>query len=102
MDVESRAMISSLTVPSYAKLNYTLDVLSLRPDGFHNIASVLQCISLADTITISPSDAAGIVFHCDSPAVPNDETNLAFRAARAILPSNLGIRIQLAKRIPAR
>jgi 4-diphosphocytidyl-2-C-methyl-D-erythritol kinase len=94
----------TITIPSYAKVNYTLDILSKRPDGFHNLASVMQAISLYDTITLTARYGAGIELTTDALDVPTDETNLAYGAAQAILEASghgAGLGIHLAKRIPA-
>lgn len=93
-----------MTVCSFAKLNYTLDVLSQRPDHFHNLASVMQCISLADVIVLTEADAPGIEITCTAPGIPADETNLAYRAAEAALRAagrNTGLHIELNKQIPS-
>src|SRR5690349_3515617 len=95
-------MPDSITFQSYAKVNYTLDVLSRRPDGFHNIASVMQAITLADSIVLERTDS-GITMDCDSGEVPADSTNLAWRAAESVLKragSRAGLRITIRKRIP--
>ena len=76
-------MLRSITIQSYAKVNYTLDVLSLRPDGFHGIASVMQTVSLADTIRITRTDNSAISLECSDAAIPSDDSNLAWRAAEA-------------------
>lgn len=91
---------------AYAKINLTLDVFSKRADGYHDIASVMQTISLHDTLHFTPrasksdsgseneSESAransetGIVFTCDapdSPDVPTDATNLVVRAAQLLI-----------------
>jgi 4-diphosphocytidyl-2-C-methyl-D-erythritol kinase len=95
---------SSITVDSYAKVNYTLDVLSLRTDGYHGIASVMQAISLADTITITVREKPGIVVECSDTDIPSDDRNLAWRAADAALAeagSSAGLHIGIEKRIPS-
>ncbi len=97
-------MVTRLTVPSYAKVNYTLDVLSLRPDGYHNVSTVMQTISLADTIELQTSAENGIRIECDDPRIPADASNLAYRAAAAALLAarrDQGITIRLTKRIPS-
>jgi 4-diphosphocytidyl-2-C-methyl-D-erythritol kinase len=94
----------TITLASYAKVNFTLDVLSPRPDGYHNMASVLQTVSLADTITLTRRAEPGITLECDTPGVPSDHTNLAYRAAEATLNeagSPAGVHIQLIKRTPS-
>lgn len=99
----SRFVDTSLTLRSYAKVNYTLDILSLRPDGYHNVATVVQTISLADTITLTKQNGPGITLECDAAGVPSDSTNLAFRAAEILLAESDrtdGVIIHLEKRVP--
>lgn len=91
------------SVRSYAKANLTLDVLGKRPDGYHAIESVMQSISLYDTLTLSIGGEPGIRVTCDRPEIPTGETNLAYRAASLLFESRgvapaLDVRIE--KRIP--
>ncbi len=69
----------SLTAP--AKINLYLEIISDRPDGYHELAMVMQSIDLADKIDIVASENEFIRVRCDNPNVPNDKTNLAYRAA---------------------
>lgn len=103
---------TDLEVSSYAKINLTLDVFSKRADGFHSIASVMQSISLHDTLRLSRRPEPGIGFTCAAPEafpVPTDDTNLVVRAAKAALAAaeragrevTGGASIHLVKRIPA-
>lgn len=85
------------TLPSFAKINLHLRVLGKREDGFHEIFTVFQTVSLADDLTFESSDV--LELECDDPEVPLDESNLILRAARS-LNSRLGARIVLKKRIP--
>ena len=97
-------MPEELIVLSYAKVNYTLDILSPRPDGFHNLATVLQTVSLSDTIELRRKSTAGIIFHCDAPGVPRDGSNLSYRAAESALRAGNckeGLDITVVKRIPS-
>jgi 4-diphosphocytidyl-2-C-methyl-D-erythritol kinase len=97
-------LIDSVSIPAYAKVNYTLDVLSPRPDGYHNIASVLQTVSLADTVELRLIAGNRIEIECDAPDVPADSTNLAYRAAeviRSAVSGAQGIGIRLTKRVPS-
>lgn len=83
-----------------AKLNLTLEVLGRRTDGFHEIRSVVQTISLYDTVTAAP--AAQLALRC-RPDVCTPESNLALRAARALalaLGGRGGAVIELQKAIP--
>ena len=87
---------------SYAKINWTLDVLFKREDGFHELRTIYQTVSLHDTLALTETD--GLVdIACNDPRVPCDETNLVFKAA-ALLREAAGIakgaRIEIEKRIP--
>ena len=85
------------SLPSFAKVNLHLRVLGKRDDGFHDIFTVFQTVSLADELSFEPADALELV--CDDPGVPTDATNLIWRAAKALNPDG-GARISLVKRIP--
>jgi 4-diphosphocytidyl-2-C-methyl-D-erythritol kinase len=95
-------MPSSTHLRSYAKINWTLDVLFKREDGFHEIRTIYQTISLHDLIRLTETSGA-IEIVCDDPQVPCDETNLAHMAAtqlRELVGTKLGARIEIEKRIP--
>jgi 4-diphosphocytidyl-2-C-methyl-D-erythritol kinase len=100
-----RMSISSISLPAFAKVNLTLDVLSKRPDGYHSLVTVFQAISLADQLVLSMNEEPGIklVVHGDS--APADETNLAYRAAAAAIHAvnreTSGLRIDLTKNVPS-
>lgn len=85
-----------------AKVNLVLDVVGLRPDGYHELRTVFQSIDLSDVLTLEP--ATDIEVTCDLPGIPEGPGNLAFRAA-ALLRERLrvtrGARIRIHKRIPA-
>jgi 4-diphosphocytidyl-2-C-methyl-D-erythritol kinase len=94
---------STLTVPAFAKINLRLRVLGRRPDGHHELATVLQTISLHDTITLTATENPKIVLSCDDRSLPVDANNLVHRAAKALvdrLAPKRGARIRLEKRIP--
>ena len=84
-----------------AKVNLALEVLDRRADGYHEIATVMQTLDLADRLTLEPSDAVELT--CEAPGVPTDATNLALKAAIALREASgasRGVRITLDKRIP--
>lgn len=90
----------ALAVPAYAKINLTLEVGALRPDGYHEVTSVMQTIGLADTLLISVA-SAGIAVSCDAPDVPAGEGNLAYQALALLAPLLPGgVRLDINKRIP--
>lgn len=69
----------SLIAP--AKINLYLEIIGDRPDGYHELAMVLQGIDLADRIDINANGVDQFRLHCDHPEVPADESNLAYKAA---------------------
>lgn len=56
-----------------AKINLTLDVTGKRPDGYHNILSIMQSVDLYDTITVTDNDSGQITVSCNYEGVPCDE-----------------------------
>ena len=79
-------------------------MLGKRDDGYHEIDTVLQTVSLHDTVTLEATNDDVIRFWCDDRSVPVDKTNLVWRAAAALCERysiSRGVRIRLEKRIPA-
>jgi 4-diphosphocytidyl-2-C-methyl-D-erythritol kinase len=87
--------VRSVELPAHAKLNLYLEVLGRRPDGYHEIDSIAQEISLHDTVVVERARALSLEVEGDA---PRDRTNLAWKAAEAL---GLPARIRLRKRIPA-
>lgn len=86
---------------AYAKLNLSLEILGRRQDGFHDLISVMQTVSLADTLTVSLADS--MRFECTVPELGSPE-NLAYRAASLVRERysvQAGSQISLHKEIPA-
>lgn len=92
-----------MTIQAAAKVNLVLRVLARRPDGFHNIETLMVPVSLADELDVSISPGSGIEVLCDDPDVPTDAGNLVWRAAE-VFAEQTGLifrtRIALRKRIP--
>ncbi len=88
---------------AFAKINLFLDIESRRIDGYHDILSYMQSITLHDTVSveyISSSDNKKIVVTCDNADIPCDKRNIAYKAADAF-PVNCGIiNIHIEKKIP--
>jgi 4-diphosphocytidyl-2-C-methyl-D-erythritol kinase len=85
-----------------AKVNLYLKVLGRRPDGYHELVTVMQPLSLADELAIVPS-GPGIALECDRPEVPRGRENLVWRAALEFereTGREVGAHITLKKRIP--
>ena len=94
--------MNTITLPAYAKLNLTLDILGRRPDGYHDLAMVMQSITLHDDVTVTLTDTAGITCRCGT--LPGDDSNLAVKAAKAFFAAlgiaPRGLAIDIEKRIP--
>lgn len=87
-----------------AKINLSLDVTGKRPDGYHTLESIFQSVAVYDTIDLSAEEGAGITLRCDTEGVPCDETNLAWKAAKALLDASgkqTAVTITLTKCIPS-
>ena len=92
-----------VSVPSFAKINLTLRILGRRPDGYHEIETVLQAVSLHDNLHFTTT-REDIEFSSDDAAIPQDQANLVVQAAQALrnrFGIQAGARIRLEKRIPA-
>jgi 4-diphosphocytidyl-2-C-methyl-D-erythritol kinase len=86
-----------------AKINLLLEIVGNRPDGYHELVMVLQSIDLADEIELKPLMGDRIKLHCDHPHVPQDSTNLAYKAAKLMresFPGHGGVEITIQKHIP--
>jgi 4-diphosphocytidyl-2-C-methyl-D-erythritol kinase len=98
------AQSPSLQVRCPAKLNLFLDVLRRRPDGYHDLDTVMQAVDLSDDLEISPRPDSALSLECSDPRLPCDERNLVLRAALALREQTgvrAGAHFRLTKRIPA-
>jgi len=90
------------TLPSFAKVNLLLRVLGKRKDGFHELCTVFQTVSLHDNLSFS--EHKKLTLTCDDKKIPTDASNLIIKAAK-ILREKFGIKqgakIHLQKTIPA-
>ncbi len=96
-------MSRTLQLKAPAKVNFRLDVLRRRPDGYHDLRMLMQRIDLCDDLEIALVDTPGITVRCDGADLPEDEGNLVWRAAAALLAlarEQVGVSISLTKKIP--
>jgi 4-diphosphocytidyl-2-C-methyl-D-erythritol kinase len=106
MDIPEALPPGALGARAFAKINLHLEVLRRRPDGYHEIETVMQSVGLYDTLHFVPRPR-GLSLLCDTPGIPGDDSNLCMRAAVALLAAAgletppRGVRIDLYKRIPA-
>jgi 4-diphosphocytidyl-2-C-methyl-D-erythritol kinase len=94
----------SLSLPSFAKINWSLRILGKRLDDFHEVRTTLQTISLHDRLNFELSEDQQVALSCSDPEIPTDDRNLIVRAAHALRDRysiNRGVRVKLEKNIPA-
>lgn len=94
--------MKELRLNAYGKVNLSLDVLARRPDGYHEVETVLHTVELHDTVVLRDAEG-GIRVVCDHRRVPTDEQNLVFRTAqllREVSGTDRGVEIEVRKRIP--
>ena len=95
--------MTELTEYAYAKLNLSLDVVARLPNGYHEMCMVMQSVSLCDDVHVSLRKDGKITVKTNLRYLPNDERNIAFKAAAAFfsrLGGGFGADISLKKRIP--
>jgi 4-diphosphocytidyl-2-C-methyl-D-erythritol kinase len=95
---------TAFTLPAFAKINWTLRVRGRRPDGYHELRTVFQTVTLQDRLTFTSSGDQRLHLSSDAPDIPVDENNLIHKAAVALrlrYGVQRGASIHLEKRIPA-
>ena len=96
--------MTTLYEGAFAKLNLTLDVLGKREDGYHDLKSVMQTLSIRDDIEIDVGTGKPWKLLCSKEGIPTDERNLAWKAAKvycdALNKDPNGLEIRITKRIP--
>jgi len=96
-------MNNTLSLESPAKVNLRLEILKRREDGYHELRTVFQKISLHDTLRFSLRKKGGVSIAADHPKLPVGKDNLAYKAAQSMLKASSykgGIHIEIKKRIP--
>lgn len=90
----------SLRIPAYAKINLTLEVIRRRDDGYHDVATILQTVDLADTLILEPAEQLSV--ECSDPALCGED-NIVWSAATLLAQRGgvpPGARIRVDKNIP--
>lgn len=97
--------MTTLYEGAFAKINLTLDVLGKRSDGYHDLQSVMQTISVRDDIEIDLGTGRPWTLLCNKEEIPRDERNLAWKAAQVffdtVKKNPEGLEIRITKRIPS-
>ncbi|HEY9845008.1 MAG TPA: hypothetical protein V6D03_02325, partial [Candidatus Caenarcaniphilales bacterium] len=95
--------MQSYSLVASAKINLYLEILGHRPDGYHELAMVLQSVNLVDRVDLRPTVSNFIQVHCPHPQVPQNPSNLAYQAAALMMqkfPGFSGVDITIDKQIP--
>lgn len=95
--------MNSITLKAPAKVNYLLDVIRRRPDGYHDLRMVMQRVNLCDDLTITLTGTPGISVLCGKDDVPDGPGNIAWKAANVLLEltdGSQGVKISIIKNIP--
>lgn len=97
--------MTTLYEGAFAKLNLTLDVLGRREDGYHDLKSVMQTISIRDDVELDAGTGKPWTLECSQEGIPTDSTNLAWKAAevfcQTLKKDPQGLAIRITKRIPS-
>lgn len=93
------------TVKAYAKINLYLDVISRNADGFHDVESIMQTVSLSDSVCVyaQPAKTNKITLKCNVSYIPTDKRNIAWQAADLFLKESrisANVDISIEKNIP--
>ena len=92
----------TLKCKAYAKINLYLEVVGKRENGYHDLVTVMQSVSLADILTFTRREGEGVVLDAGD-ALPADDSNLVIKAAKAYFAASgapFGVDIRLEKHIP--
>ncbi len=93
-----------MKIEAYAKINLTLDIIGKRSDGYHDLTMIMQSVGLHDDIIVNLNDSGKISVKSSSALLADDESNIAYKAAKAFFEysgiSNRGVEIEIQKNIP--
>jgi 4-diphosphocytidyl-2-C-methyl-D-erythritol kinase len=99
--------MQEVKIRAFAKINFRLEILGKRPDGYHELRTIFQTVSLHDELKLRRSKSAGIALRVEGNAALSGEPvekNLVYRAVAAVraeLKDESGVEIELKKKIPA-
>jgi 4-diphosphocytidyl-2-C-methyl-D-erythritol kinase len=98
-------MPRTITIKAFAKINLDLQVLGVRPDGYHELRTTFQSVALSDVLTFTKTRGPFRI-ECDDPAFPTDRSNLIWKAAERVLRLSrrrdipAGVTVRVEKNIP--
>lgn len=93
-----------MNIQANAKINLTLDIVGKRADGYHDLVTIMQSVGLHDDVEVNLNDSGSITVHSSSAALKDDESNIAYKAAKAFFAysgiEGQGVDITIEKKIP--
>lgn len=93
-----------MKIQANAKINLTLDIIGRRPDGYHDLVMIMQSVGLHDNVEVNLNDSGSITVHSSSAVLKDDESNIAYKAAKAFFAytrmEGQGVDISIEKNIP--
>ena len=93
-----------MKVKAAAKINLLLDILKKLDNGYHSLFMIMQSVSCYDEVEVNRTGSGEIKVDCGTAPLKNDETNIAFKAAKAFFDftgiENSGVQINIKKNIP--
>lgn len=95
--------MDNLILSAPAKINYLLDVIGKRPDGYHDLRMIMQRVNLCDEVSLTLTNTPAINVTCNAKGAPDGPRNIAWKAARTLLDlveSGNGVDIEIVKNIP--
>lgn len=95
--------VKSYALNAYAKINLSLDVTGVRPDGYHEVRMIMQTLQLHDELNLTMREDRQITVHTDQDSIADDESNLAWKAAALMMDHyklQQGLDIDIIKMIP--
>lgn len=95
--------MATVTVLAPGKVNLTLDILGVLPNGYHEMEMLMHAVSLENTLTLTEIEGDEILVSCSDPAVPLGEKNLVYKAAKAFFAhcgKSIGVSVHIEKKVP--
>ncbi len=93
-----------MKIQANAKINLTLDIVGRRPDGYHDLVMIMQSVGLHDNVEVNLNDSGRITVNSSSAELKDDESNIAYKAAKVFLEysgiNERGVDIAIEKNIP--
>lgn len=96
--------LDKMIVKTHPKINISLDVLSKRPDGYHELKMIMQSLAIYDQVSLELTNSGEIKVGTNVKYLPNDKSNIAYKAAALFIEyfniKNTGVNIFIEKNIP--